>query len=102
MILFGHFFAVAFLGVFRLLFVPNYIVKRFVLPPDNFMDDLKTSAGTGGILSQLLYGLMTVYWFLMAAIGVILTLPVNVFLGLRIIVTACVIILPLIWAEMRV
>jgi hypothetical protein len=100
MVLFSHFFAVAFLGVFRLLFVPNNFVKRFILPPDSFMSELKVSANNP--MSQIVYGLMTVYWWLMAAVGVVLTLPVNLFLGLRVLITACVIIVPLIWAELRV
>jgi hypothetical protein len=95
LVLFTHFFAVAFLGVFRLLAMPSEFLKRNVLPSQDFFNQIDTRSASG----QIGYGLASVWWFLLATVGVVLSLPVNLFFAIRVLVSATAIIAPLIWTE---
>lgn len=90
LVLFTHFFAVAFLGMGRLLATPFYPMSLFCLPPEMLSMPRP---------QHYMYLLLTVNWLLYIT-AVICSLPLNLLWGSRVVARASIIILPLIWKEL--
>lgn len=93
-ILYSHFFAVAFYAMFVLVLgTPHPALASYQISK-TFVSDLESLNFVLGVVANLL---KFIVWFFLVA----LSFPLNVYQGFNVIWTASSVLLPLIWTEMR-
>ena len=91
MVLFTHFFAVAFYGMSQLLNTPLAAFKPLLASEETISNAFNANPVQGAVMF-LVHSLLFV-------VAILISLPVNLLRGLKVVFTASCVILPLIWSE---
>lgn len=89
-----HFFAVAFLGMFRLLFLTPLALLQPLLMPASTLAAAQSR-------STPLYATLKASDVVLRTTAVAASMPVNAARGVKVILSAATVIFPLIWAELK-